>query len=71
MLTPEERVARLNTVSGLAARAVARRCMSGQILPMDADQMLRQASANSSLMPVSAPPPRKPTFADVARGSHE
>ncbi|KAJ2852270.1 hypothetical protein IWW36_000413 [Coemansia brasiliensis] len=30
-LTPEERVARLHTVSGLAAHAVARRCLSGQI----------------------------------------
>ncbi|KAJ1648515.1 hypothetical protein LPJ64_000213 [Coemansia asiatica] len=79
MLTAEERVARLNTVSGLAARAVARRCLSGQILPMDADQMLRQASANSALMPAQAqasmpalaPPPKKLTFADVARGLHD
>lgn len=32
ILTEEERAARLNTVSGLAARAVARRCLSGQVL---------------------------------------
>ncbi|KAJ2306494.1 hypothetical protein IWW54_004726 [Coemansia sp. RSA 2705] len=64
VLTPEERVARLHTVSGLAARAVARRCLSGQIARPDADAMLRQAAAGPPLK-------KKPTFADVARGSQD
>ncbi|KAJ2724306.1 hypothetical protein GGI07_002080 [Coemansia sp. Benny D115] len=75
MVTPAERSARLNTVSGLAAKAVARRCLSGQIPATDADLMLRQAMA-------AGPPPafkptqlqvaaRKPTFADIARGASE
>ncbi|KAJ2454294.1 hypothetical protein EV183_001660 [Coemansia sp. RSA 2336] len=49
-LTPEERVARLHTVSGLAAHAVARRCLSGQIPNPDSFKL----------------PLKKPTFADIA-----
>ncbi|KAJ1743836.1 hypothetical protein LPJ78_001196 [Coemansia sp. RSA 989] len=49
-LTPEERVARLHTVSGLAAHAVARRCLSGQIPNPEALKA----------------PLKKPTFADIA-----
>ncbi|KAJ2776515.1 hypothetical protein H4R18_005631 [Coemansia javaensis] len=57
-LTPEERVARLHSVSGLAARAVARRCLSGQI-----------ADPAAALRPLHAAPlKKKPTFADIARG---
>ncbi|KAJ2656837.1 hypothetical protein IWW48_004815 [Coemansia sp. RSA 1200] len=72
-LTPEERVARLHTVSGLAARAVARRCLSGQLPALDADAMLRRAGAAVGTMPSTAVANiqrKKLTFADVARGSN-
>ncbi|KAJ2393165.1 hypothetical protein GGI23_005078 [Coemansia sp. RSA 2559] len=68
-LTPEERVARLHTVSGLAARAVARRCLSGQLPALDADAMLRQAGAVARSMPTAMAANKKLTFADVAKGS--
>ncbi|KAJ2531789.1 hypothetical protein EV175_007195, partial [Coemansia sp. RSA 1933] len=69
-LTPEERVARLHTVSGLAARAVARRCLSGQLPALDADAMLRLPGAVAGSTPSAlAAANRKLTFADVARGS--
>ncbi|KAJ1905575.1 hypothetical protein LPJ81_001853 [Coemansia sp. IMI 209127] len=68
-LTPEERVARLHTVSGLAARAVARRCLSGQLPALDADAMLRQAGAVAGSMPTAVAANKKLTFADVAKGS--
>ncbi|PIA18051.1 hypothetical protein COEREDRAFT_85517 [Coemansia reversa NRRL 1564] len=73
VLTPEERVARLHSVSGLAARAVARRCLSGQIPVPDADAMLRQTNSHLSGNPSSpfAAGRKKPTFADVARGSQD
>ncbi|KAI9506868.1 hypothetical protein BX070DRAFT_11309 [Coemansia spiralis] len=79
MLTPEERAARLHTVSGLAARAVARRCLSGQLPALDADVMLRQAGAAIGSMPgaeaaaaaAAKMHARKLTFADVARGTQE
>ncbi|KAJ1937470.1 hypothetical protein GGF37_005197 [Kickxella alabastrina] len=69
LVTPEERVARLHTVSGLAARAVARRCLSGQMV--DADALLRHQNAASFGVPLPSPQGRKPTFADVTRGSHD
>ncbi|KAJ2497783.1 hypothetical protein GGH96_004835 [Coemansia sp. RSA 1972] len=69
-LTPEERVARLHSVSGLAARAVARRCLSGQIPQLDADLMLRQSAGSVSRLP-TAPLKTKPTFADIARASQD
>ncbi|KAJ2086443.1 hypothetical protein IW138_005688 [Coemansia sp. RSA 986] len=71
-LTPEERVARLHTVSGLAARAVARRCLSGQLPALDADAMLRQAGAAVGTIPsglAASMHQKKLTFADVTRGS--
>ncbi|KAJ2795336.1 hypothetical protein H4R20_005918, partial [Coemansia guatemalensis] len=72
VLTPEERVARLHSVSGLAAHAVARRCLSGQIPVSDADAMLRQPSTHLSANPSPfAAGRKKPTFADVARGSQD
>ncbi|KAJ2767718.1 hypothetical protein IWQ57_003839 [Coemansia nantahalensis] len=67
-MTPEERVARLHSVSGLAARAVARRCLSGQIPARDADALHRPRPPPLLLPPATQP---KPTFADVARGSPE
>ncbi|KAJ2824944.1 hypothetical protein IWW50_003087 [Coemansia erecta] len=70
-LTPEERVARLHSVSGLAARAVARRCLSGQIPPLDADAMLRQSAGCVPQLPSGPALKKKPTFADVARGSQD
>ncbi|KAJ2384779.1 hypothetical protein GGI05_004899, partial [Coemansia sp. RSA 2603] len=66
LVTPEERAARLSAVSGLAARAVARRCLSGQIPQVDAGLMLRQAAT-----PHATAADRKPTFADIARGTHD
>ncbi|KAJ2708823.1 hypothetical protein H4S00_006830 [Coemansia sp. D1744] len=69
-LTPEERVARLHSVSGLAARAVARRCLSGQIPQLDADLMLRQSASSVSRLP-TGPFKTKPTFADIARASQD
>ncbi|KAJ2081765.1 hypothetical protein H4R24_002090 [Coemansia sp. RSA 988] len=72
VLTPEERVARLHSVSGLAAHAVARRCLSGQIPVPTADAMLRQTSSHLSANPSPFTAGRKkPTFADVARGSQD
>ncbi|KAJ1943817.1 hypothetical protein EC988_006140 [Linderina pennispora] len=71
VLTPEERVARLQSVSGLAARAVARRCLSGQVQNADlkrhlqASTMKQQQQQQQQHKPDEA---RKPTFADVARG---
>ncbi|KAJ1724487.1 hypothetical protein LPJ53_001257 [Coemansia erecta] len=71
LVTPEERAARLSAVSGLAARAVARRCLSGQIPQVDADVMLRQAGAPYAAAAVAAASSRRPTFADIARGTHD
>ncbi|KAJ1960914.1 hypothetical protein GGI12_003540 [Dipsacomyces acuminosporus] len=77
-LTREERAARLHTVSGLAARAVARRCLSGQMPALDPEILLQgplSASANYSrklqVADHSVRVARKPTFADVARGTSE
>ncbi|KAJ1728316.1 hypothetical protein LPJ61_004099 [Coemansia biformis] len=68
-MTPEERVARLHSVSGLAARAVARRCLSGQIHALDADALSRPPLPPP--MPALPATQVKPTFADVARGSQD
>ncbi|KAI8320997.1 hypothetical protein GQ54DRAFT_196994 [Martensiomyces pterosporus] len=79
VLTREERVARLHTVSGLAARAVARRCLSGQIpAVLDTADILLQgpssavsAQARKQAADEAVQMLKKPTFADVARGAPE
>ncbi|KAJ2866819.1 hypothetical protein GGH94_001295 [Coemansia aciculifera] len=73
VVTPAERVARLNTVSGLAARAVARRCMSAHssVLPAGfgcGEEATMPASCSHLATGVAN---CKPTFADVAKGSQE
>ncbi|KAJ2333452.1 hypothetical protein GGI00_002324, partial [Coemansia sp. RSA 2681] len=72
VVTPAERVARLHTVSGLAARAVARRCMSAHssVLPDGLGCAEEPAlPAGCSHIPTAAA--CKPTFADVAKGNQD
>ncbi|KAJ2699119.1 hypothetical protein H4R19_005552 [Coemansia spiralis] len=71
-MTSEERVARLHSVSGLAARAVARRCLSGRIPALDADALHRPAPPPPPVLLLLPPAAQaKPSFADVARGSQD
>ncbi|KAJ2007271.1 hypothetical protein GGI04_000578 [Coemansia thaxteri] len=83
VVTPAERVARLHAVSGLAARAVARRCLSAHtsVLPAGLGGALGGAKDSApmaaddvvhgaaSCQPATAC--NKPTFADVARSSQD
>ncbi|KAJ2255684.1 hypothetical protein GGI13_001501 [Coemansia sp. RSA 455] len=74
VVTPAERVARLHTVSGLAARAVARRCMSAHssVLPAGfgcVEETVAMPESYSHL--ATRVTNGKPTFADVAKSSQE
>ncbi|KAJ2021141.1 hypothetical protein IWW57_004936 [Coemansia sp. S610] len=74
VVTPAERVARLHAVSGLAARAVARRCMSAHssVLPAGFGCVEEAAMpANCSHLAEPGVANCKPTFADVAKGSQD
>ncbi|KAJ2746231.1 hypothetical protein GGI20_001511 [Coemansia sp. BCRC 34301] len=71
VVTPAERVARLHTVSGLAARAVARRCMSAHssVLPAGLSCVEEPAlPVDWTNMTTATATSCKPTFADIAKG---